>query len=770
MKSRRESGLRDVVWLLLAVVLLMPTVALAQTETGRISGTAMDQQGGVLPGTTITLTNTGTGAGRNTTTDASGRYVFTNLQPGTYEVAAELAGFAKNSGTVIVPVGAAMEFNFKLGLVGTTETVQVVSETPTINTLNAEQATSVSEAQIRELPTITRNVYDLVGVSGNVSRDLASDRGTGYAINGARSASTNILLDGSANNNEFDATVGQDVPLDSVQEFSVITNNFSAQYGRATGGIVNVATKSGTNKFRGTGYEFFRNEKLTANSYDNTSNDIAKGKYRRDQTGFSVGGPVVKDKLHFFTSLEYIRVRSADTEISWVPTPQFLAASSPATQAFFNAYGGVNINGPTLTRADVSGIVGGAAGAFNSLPADLPVFGRVEKSLPIDAGGGDPQDNYQWVNRVDYSLSANTQVYARYAYQNQEAQPGTNASSPYEGFDTGYLNENHNLLASVTHVFSPTFTAQSKVVWNRLLEDQPLNGGPQPTLDMNPTTAVRLQGYRIAFPGYLPWAPGNAIPFGGPQQLLQLYQDQTWIRGKHDFRFGGSYVHIRDERTFGAYENAVEALNLTSAALPSLNNFVQGRLARFQTAIDPGGYPGGTYTTPVPLPSFFSNNTYNEFALYANDNWRLGRGLTVNLGMRYEYYGPQTKSDPKYDSNFYYGDPNASVNTSSSAELVQAIASGQALPSNEGPTGNLWKPDKNNWAPRVGFAWDVRGDGKTSVRGGYGICTSATSATSPITCCSTRPSTWWRRSMPPPTSRRCRSSSIQLARLAVWPA
>ncbi len=349
-----------------------------------------------------------------------------------------------------------------------------MSETPTVNVVNAEQATTISESQIRELPTLTRNVYDLVGVSGNVSRDLASDRGTGYSINGARSASTNILLDGSANNNEFDATVGQDVPLDSVQEFSVITNNFSAQYGRATGGIVNVATKSGTNTFRGTAYEFFRNEKLTANSYDNTSNDIDKGKYRRDQTGFSIGGPVVKDKLHFFSSLEYIRVRSADTEISWVPTPQFLSASAPETQAFFNAYGGANINGPTLTRADVTGIVGADAGAFNSLPADLPVFGRVEKSLPIDAGGGDPQDNYQWVNRVDYSMGPNTQLYVRYAYQNQEAEPGTNASSPYDGFETGYLNKNHNLLGSFTHVFSPTFTAQSKVVWNRLMEDQPL--------------------------------------------------------------------------------------------------------------------------------------------------------------------------------------------------------------------------------------------------------------------------------------------------------
>ena len=340
MRSRRPWTLCRAFWMLLAVVLLVPALALAQTETGRISGTAMDEQGGVLPGATITATNVGTGVSRSAVTDSNGRFVFTNLQPGTYEVAAELAGFAKNSGKVIVPVGGAMEFNPKLGLAGTSETIQVVSETPTVNVLNAEQATTVSESQIRELPTLTRNVYDLVGVSGNVSRDLASDRGTGYSINGARSASTNILLDGSANNNEFDATVGQEVPLDSVQEFSVITNNFSAQYGRATGGIVNVATKSGTNKFRGTGYEFFRNEKLTANSYDNTSNDIEKGKYRRDQTGFSIGGPVVKDKLHFFSSLEYIRVRSADTEISWVPTPQFLSASAPATQAFFNAYGG----------------------------------------------------------------------------------------------------------------------------------------------------------------------------------------------------------------------------------------------------------------------------------------------------------------------------------------------------------------------------------------------------------------------------------------------
>ena len=121
---------------------------------------------------------------------------------------------------------------------------------------------------------------------------------------------------------------------------------------------------------------------------------------------------------------------------------------------------------------------------------------------------------------------------------------------------------------------------------------------------MNPTTAVRLQGYRIGFPGYLPWSPGSAIPFGGPQKQLAIYQDFNWVKGRHDLRFGGSYMHMNDDRTFGAYANSVQSLNTTPAALPSLDNFVRGQIRRYQGAINPNGYPGGTYTTPVGFPSF----------------------------------------------------------------------------------------------------------------------------------------------------------------------
>jgi outer membrane receptor protein involved in Fe transport len=706
--------------------------AWAQLETGRISGTVSDTQGGVVPGVTITAKSVNTGVTRETVSETDGKFVIANLAPDTYEVSFMLTGFKQvTQKDTVVTVGSDIAVNAKLEVGNVTENVTVTAAPEVIDTRTGEFRTTVTARQISELPTLTRNPYDLVALSGNV-KEVSPDelslvggggRGTGFSINGQRSSSTNILLDGGDNNYLFTAGLGQEVPLDAVQEFSVITNNFSAQYGRASGGIVNVVTKSGTNRFSGTGYEFFRNDELAAISPDNKAKDLAEGDFRRNQLGYSVGGPILKDKVHFFSSLEYIRIRSIDTLSSWVVTPQFVAATSPATQAYFAQYAvGVNPTGPIMTRADVTaelGITG--TGAFNSLPASLPIFQRADVPIATDAGGGFPGDTYQTINKVDFALGVNNRASIAYSYLKGDNDPGTQSASPYPKYNTPTLERKHNINGSYTRVWANNFTSQSRLVWNKISEDQPINGAPEPNLHMNSLGAVVLDGDAIAFPGYFPFNPGVSIPAEGPQKLFQFYQDQTWLKGAHDVRFGGSYVRVMDDHIFGAYANAQEFLNVNRNDTASLNNLVLGQVARFQKAINADGYPGEQYVTPVSEPDFLSKNRYNEYAVYVNDNWSVGNRLKLNLGMRYEYYGPQKKSEPKYDSNFYWADPNFDLSSANVAETFTQLRGGQVFPSNESPIGLLWKSDKDNFAPRLGFAWDVNGDGRSAVRGGYGI-------------------------------------------------
>jgi hypothetical protein len=491
----------------------------------------------------------------------------------------------------------------------------------------------------------------------------------------------------------------QDVPLDSIEEFNVQTNHFSAEYGRNSGFIANIVTKAGTNHFHGSLFDYIRNSALATNTYDNNAHGFPRPVFNRHQFGGTLGGPIRKQRLFFFAAVEPIIVRSSTTNTFFVPTPQLLAISAPGTQAIFQAYplpadlSSTNVQsrtvcpfGSTCDSQTEAGFVTVPAFAFTSRPG------------PQDAGAGAPQDTILATARLDWVINSKMQAFARYAFV--KADVFATVGQPFSSkLDVPSYAHNQNIALNLIRTWSPRMATESRIVYNRI--DWGWPAAPQPLFP-----GFFIQNENVTL-------PSAASSYGGPHHSYQFFQTLTWARGHHTLKFGGQFVHLRENISLGVGDGQVAI-----ADFMDVQAFVDGVLGFYSIALDAKGhFPGELVDPPFGPPSFTRHFHYNEPGLFLADTWRITPRLTLTPGLRWESFGVlhSPGADHTLDSNFYLG---------SGSSYLERIANGRILRTVDAPGdlhGRFYRPDYKNFAPRLGIAYDLFGDGKTVIRGGAGV-------------------------------------------------
>ena len=714
---------------LLCISFLLPAAGRAQVTTADIVGTVTDLTGAVVTTATITATDTGTGEVRTANVTASGEFQFALLQVGTYRVGVKATGFKAYVTEVALAAGDRARVNAILSPGATTETVEVQATTPALQSDSSTIGTLITSQATQDLPLNGRNVTNLITLSAGVTGGLSNAMNSGtrpddrrqsssFAANGQSDEINNNMIDGMDNNERFIGSVGVRPSIDAIQEVRVLTNLYTAEISRSGGGVVDLITKSGSNNFHGTVYEFLRNDALDARDYFSTTGP--KPELRQNQFGGSVGGPIVKDKAFFFFDYEGFRQVKGVTQTSTVPT-----AYEEQNPGDFSDLGSTCVN---LTKT----------AGFTPDPVGLNYFKLYPApNVPVAIPGSDcapPANNFTYTAgqtmftktydaKGDYRFSEKDSAYARYTYNNNNAYiPGNYplvngvnpGQGPYGNFAGPAVDEEQSGALGYTHVINSSLVLDLKAQYLRLNnQSSPVNVGK----DVATTFGFPGSGaYAVNLPGDIvssglpnlsftqPYgALGDAdyVPLLDQNNTFQYTGAVSWLKGAHSFKFGASLIRRQVSEGQSSHPRGNASVNSQDTSLEGTGNDLAVLLTGQATSVTRG------YT--VDSPAFRSW----EEGYFAQDDWRVRPNLTLNLGVRYDIYTPFTAAN------------NAFTNFDPSTQLLV----GPGLPGSQksSPTGDI-TTDYGDFAPRIGFAYTVRPN--TVLRGGYGLTFYPGNATS----------------------------------------
>ena len=646
-----------------------------QVVNGTILGTVRDSTGGVVPMTGVSAKNVETGATRTAVADSSGAYQIVSVPAGTYDVEASVQGFKTSVRKgITVTVGASVPVNFELAVGELQQRVEVEAAAPQLETTNASLGGLVGETAVRELPLNGRDWMQLVtlqpGVVGGIGQQssagfsnsrAARGNGQSLSISGGRPTGNVFLVDGLVVNDYANASPGSglnvNLGVDAIREFRVLTNEYTAQYGRSTGGVVTAVYKSGTNQFHGGVFEFLRNSSLDARNFF----DAEKPPFRRNQFGGSAGGPIKKNQTFIFGDYEELREVKGLAHVSFTLSPNarngIVCANSPCTQT-------TSVPMASSIRPYL---------AFFPLP-NGPVTGDTAQFT--FAGKRVGYERYA-MGKVDHNFTSQTTLSGSYQIDNTtEGQP-----DPYNQKLTGSPSRHQNVTMSLQHVFSPTLLTTARLGVSRTHATDALDQSA-----LNPVVTDTSLGFLPGHPAGIITVAGltgtqGGIGASGSDTLnytsFQGGDEFTWVKGRNTLGFGGSVERMR-------YNKNSLSIPLGEYDFDTVTNFLLGLPGQFT-----GDVPGTEDIRAI-------RSTY--MGLYFEDAVAVRSNLRVTLGLRYDFATPLHEQFGRIS------------NLSNLASATPTVGGDY-----------FHNPTTKNFAPRVGIAWDPTGSGKTSIRSGFGL-------------------------------------------------